>query len=208
MIRKLIWRNKSAMTRKTFRNFFRVFLLIAVYPVVSRGQQSKISAEAGCPSGNPGVYVQGVSGWHLLAQTTPSKMKAKHAFISSLSYGAVGAPMVVEYPGPHSAVHIHATQPLICVAHIMSPNPPLLVRLDEKKKIRELDSGTIHAVPIVGSSKEAQAQASSIVPTTAEQIEDGVVLLRPQGNVSPGEYAVMFGAQNLAILTFGVAAGK
>ena len=41
-------------------------------------------------------------------------------------------------------------------------------------------------------------------PTTT-QADDHVILLQPQSDLVPGEYAVMFGAQNMAILDFGVA---
>ncbi len=195
------------LVRSLFQAFFCALLSIVLLPATSRAQQSTPSPAA-CPGDHPGVYVRGAGEWHLLSQASPSKVKAKHAYLSSLSYGAVSAPMVAEYPGPHAAVEIHATRPIVCVSHLLTSNPPMLVRLNEKKKTRELDSGTIRAVPLVGSAKQAEAQAGSVVLTTADQPESGVTLLRPQADMAPGEYAVMFGAQNLAILDFGIAAGQ
>ncbi|HEX4021603.1 MAG TPA: hypothetical protein VHX63_10690 [Acidobacteriaceae bacterium] len=90
----------------------------------------------------------------------------------------------------------------------MFPSAPLLVRLKEKKQTRELDSGSIRAVPLVGSTREAQANASSIVPTTTIHSENYLVLFQPQADLAPGEYAVMFGANDLAILDFGVAVAQ
>jgi hypothetical protein len=131
-------------------------------------------------------------------------MKAKHAFLSSVTEGAVAAPMVVEYANPHAAVDAHTSRPTICVSHLMTTDPPMLVRLDVKKKLRELDSGSVRAIPFADASQQGHAQASSVVPTTTQKPEYGIVLLSPQTNMDPGEYAVMFGAANLAIFDFGV----
>lgn len=189
------------MVQKLFRIFSCVLLPIAFFPLISRAQQP--STAVTCPRDKPGIYVQGAGEWQPLSQAAYLKVKAKHAYLSSLSYGAVAAPMVVEYAGPHAAVQLQSSRPVICVSHILSPTPPMLVHLTVKKKIRELDSGTIRAVPL-GGSKQAKADSSSLVPTTTEQPENGIVLLRPQADLPPGEYAVMFGAQNLAILDFGI----
>jgi hypothetical protein len=195
------------MARNILRIFVFVFFSVLLVPTPTFGQQAAAPIkEAGCPSGQPGVYVQDAAGWHLLAQASPSKMKAKHGILSSISYGAVAAPMVVEYPGDHAQVQVRAARPLICVSHIMFPSAPLLVRLHEKKKIRELDSGTIRAVPFTDSSRQGHASASSLVVTTTMPSENGTTLFQPQADLTSGEYAVMFGAQNLAILDFGVSA--
>jgi hypothetical protein len=157
------------------------------------------------PSGNPGLYVQDGGGdWRALAQASPAKLKAKHAFASSLTYGAVAAPMVAIYPGAHAQVQVHGTRPMICVYHMMTPDAPILVRMVEKKDTRELDTGHIRA-SLTGSTHQAVADAGIVVPTTTTQAEDHVILLQPQSDLVPREYAVMFGANNMAIYDFGVA---
>jgi hypothetical protein len=155
------------------------------------------------PSGNPGVYVQDGGNWQTIAPASPSKVKAKHAFASSLTYGAVAAPVVAVYPGPHAQVQMHGARPQICVYRVITPDAPLLVRLVMKKNSRELDSGHVRA-SLTGSGHQAVADAGIVVPTTTSQPEDHVVLLQPQSDLVPGEYAVMFGAQNLAIYDFGL----
>jgi hypothetical protein len=195
-----------SMGRNSFMIFVGAILSIAFLSTAGRAQQATAPMEgSGCPSGKPGIYVHGATGWHLLSQASPSKMKAKHAYLSSLTYGAVGVPMVVEYPGPHAQVQVHTAQ-AICVSHILSPNAPMIVRLNEKKKIRELDSGTVHASLTGGNGKQGQAETSSIVPTSTDNSDPGVIVLRPTTSLPAGEYAVMLGAQNLAILDFGVIA--
>lgn len=200
------------MTRKVFGGFVLAFCFTVLTPTTLRSQQTASGATASgttaadsLPSGQPGVYIQDAAGWHLLSQRTPAKMKAKHAYLSSLSYGAVAAPVVVEYSNPHASLQVHGAQPSICVYHIMSPNSPMMVRLEVKKKTRELDSGTIRALPLGGSGHQAQADASILVPTTTVQAQDAVVVLHPQEDLAAGEYAVMFGAQNMGIFDFGVA---
>ncbi len=179
--------------------------LSAALTASMRGQQATSSANAvNFPSGNPGVYVQDGGDWQEIAPASPTKVKAKHAFASSLTYGAVAAPVVAIYPGAHAQVQLRGARPRICVYHVIKPNAPLLVRLVEKKDSRELDSGHIRA-SLTGSGHQAVADAGIVVPTTTRQSEDHVILLEPQSDLLPGEYAVMFGAQNLAILDFGLA---
>ncbi len=191
------------MVRNLFQKLFLFSVLISL-PLLGQESPTHATQQSTCPSGQPSVYAQDVSNWHLLSPATPSKVKAKHAFLSSLSYGAVAAPMVVEYSGIHAQVQVHATRPHICVSHLITSNAPMLVRLNEKKQTRELDSGSIRAIPLVGSARQAQAVASSIVPTTTLHTENGMILIQPQTDLVLGEYAVMFGAQNLAIFDFGV----
>ncbi len=200
--------------------FFLVPIIsVAFIATPMHGQQASVAAvqpaqgvattqsteESTAPTGQPGVYIQDSTGWHLLAQNANFKGKVKHGFVSGLTYGAVSAPMVIDYAGAHATVQINATQPHICAYRILFASAPLLVRLQPKKQKRELDSGSLRAVPLVGASKEAKASASSIVPTTTLPSTACETLLQPQAALDPGEYAVMFGAQNLAIMDFGVA---
>lgn len=183
----------------TFSFFFGFFLTACSWGQQPAGGSNPINL----PTGDPGVYVQGGGDWQALVQASPAKLKAKHGFASSLTYGAVAAPMVAIYPGTHAQVQVHGARPVICVFHMMTPDAPILVRLVEKKNTRELDSGHIRA-SLTGSTHQAVADEGIVVPTTATQQEDHVILLRPQSDLAPGEYAVMFGAQNMAILDFGV----
>ena len=170
------------------------------------GQQAAGSAlPANLPSGSPGVYVQSGGDWQVVAPASPTKVKAKHAFASSLTYGAVAAPVVALYPGAHAQVQTRGARPRICVYNVITPEAPLLVRLIEKKNTRELDSGHVRA-SLTGSSHQAVADPGIVVPTTTSQEGDHVTLLEPQSDLVPGEYAVMFGAQNLAIYDFSLAA--
>jgi len=185
--------------------FAMVFSAIFLVNLPALGQQPGSSSSGNsCPVDKPGVYMQDSGGWQLLSQTAPAKMKAKHAFLSSMSYGTVSAPMIVEYTGTHARVQIHYARPVICVSHIIFPNPPVLVRLNEKKQTRELDSGSLRAVPFANDSKQGHASAGSLVPTATIPSEDGTTLLQPKNDLPAGEYAVMFGVQNLANLDFGV----
>lgn len=51
-----------------------------------------------------------------------------------------------------------------------------------------------------------KAESSIVVPDNKS--EHGIVLVRPQENLDPGEYAVKFGATNEVIFDFGVEAAK
>jgi hypothetical protein len=189
------------MAQEAFGVVFTFLLSLVLSTAVCHGQQP--GAED-CPSQPPGVYLKGAGGWTALASATPSRMKAKHAMLSSLTEGAVAAPMIVEYAEPHAAVEVQSARPTVCVSHLMTSAPPLLVRLEIKKKTRELDSGSVRATPFVASSEQGHAQDSIIVPSSTTKPEYGILLLQPQTNLEPGQYAVMFGASNLAIFDFGV----
>jgi hypothetical protein len=56
--------------------------------------------------------------------------------------------------------------------------------------------------------KMTKAQSSIMVPATTDKSRGGITLVRPQANLDPGEYAVMFGPTNVAIFDFGVDATK
>ena len=197
------------MVRKSCATVFCFFLSVILFTGVCDGRQPPVpgGAVTSCPSQPPGVYIEDARGWTPLSAATPSKMKAKHAFLSSVTEGAVAAPVIVEYANPHAAVAAHRARPTICVSHLTTTAPPMLVRLDVKKKTRELDSGTVRAFPFGDTSRQGHAEASSLVSSTTQKPEYGIVLLSPQTNLDSGEYAVMFGASNLAIFDFGVDAG-
>jgi hypothetical protein len=184
-------------------------LLGFLFPAAGLAQQAGgPSGSSGCPDQPPGVYVHGAGGWHSLSPATPFKTKAAHGFLSSMTDGAVAAQIRAEYRGPHATVQVKGAQPTVCVSHLMTPADPMIVRLHEKKKDRELDGGSIRALPVVGGSKETKAESSIVVPTATEKPEYGIVLVRPQAALAPGEYAVMFGPTNLAIFDFGVEVAK
>ena len=112
--------------------------------------------------------------------------------------------MVVEYDGAHATVQAHTAKPRICVYHLLTSGQPLLVHLSQKKQKRELDSGTMHVLPIVGASHQVEANASSLVAITTQSNDACKILMQPTSDLADGEYAVMFGAQNVAIFDFGV----
>jgi hypothetical protein len=193
------------MSRRLFTTFSFSFFFGMFLTACSWGQQPASSSNpVNLPTGDPGIYLQGGGNWQAISPASPSKLKTKHAFASSLTYGAVAAPVVAIYPGVHAQVQSHGARPTICVYRVMTPNAPLLVRLIEKKNTRELDSGHVRA-SLTGSGHQAAAEAGIVVPTTTSQAEDHILVLKPISDLVPGEYAVMFGAQNLAIYDFGVA---
>ena len=125
-----------------------------------------------------------------------------------MTEGAVAARIEAEYRGSQAAVQVQGARPTVCVSHIITPAQPIIVRLREKKDYRELDGGKIRALPVVGDMEATKAESSIVVPTTTDKSEHGIILVHPQANLDPGEYAVMFGATNVAIFDFGVEAAK
>lgn len=192
------------MKPTTLRNSSLVFLCGVLLATPIWGQQATRNANnISYPSGSPGIYVQDAGNWRALTVATPTKVKAKHGFFSSMTYGAVAAPVVAVYTGEHAAAQVQAKRPMICVYHMITTDAPVLVRLQEKKKTRELDSGHVRAT-LTGSSHEAKADANIVVPTMTLPSHSEAILLQPNADLAPGEYAVMFGVRNLAIFDFGV----
>jgi hypothetical protein len=60
--------------------------------------------------------------------------------------------------------------------------------------------------PAGGNMTGTKAESSIVVPDNKS--EHGIVLVRPQENLDPGEYAVKFGATNEVIFDFAVEAAK
>ena len=82
----------------------------------------------------------------VLIQASPAKLKTKHGFASSMTYGAVAAPMVAIYPGTHAQVQVHGARPTICVYHMMTPEAPDPGSPWSRRKTRENSTAAIFAL--------------------------------------------------------------
>ena len=164
------------------------------------------SFTADYPKNRPGIFIQGPS-WVEVHNQMPAKTKVAHGIAASLSYGAVPAKVVSEYDGEHASTQVDTGQITICICHILSlPGAPIIVQLHPKKGARELDGGKMIVYPVVGGSKLADAKKSDLVPVNQARPEDQVWLVRPESALAPGEYALMFGTQNINIYPFTVTA--
>ena len=153
---------------------------------------------------NPGVLIQNPT-WTSVAMQNTSKTKVTRGWAASLSYGAVPTKMIAEYRGEHSSTPVETTQPILCVCHFVAlPGELALVRLRSKKGVRELDGGRMYVNPIVGSSKQLDANSSDLIPTDESHPDNNVWLIRPQSPLPPGEYALMLGTQNMSVFPFTV----
>jgi hypothetical protein len=156
------------------------------------------------PMNRPGVLIQG-SDWVPLDSTAPAKMRTKGAIAQSLSYGAVRGTGLVDYAGEHAAVQIKPGRVLICVCRLISiPGDPIIVKLHPQKGMRELDGGKL---PVLGG-KVADASKNDLVPVDVAHPDSTVWLVKSQQALPEGEYALMFGTQNLAIFPFTISAAS
>jgi hypothetical protein len=156
------------------------------------------------PAVQPGIFIQS-SSWKELLNESPAKSKAAHGIAASLSYGAVPAKLVAEYAGEHAPIQVGAGQVTICICHILSlPGQPVIVRLQSKKGVRELDGGKMVVNPFTGGSKIADANKSDLISTDQAHPDPQIWLVRTKSPLLPGEYALMLGTQNLSIFPFSV----
>ena len=163
------------------------------------------SFTVGYPADRAGILVQ-MSSWEEIKNEMPAKTKAKHGIAASLSYGAVPARLVAEYEGEHAATQVSAGQLTICICHLLSlPGEPAMVRLHPKKNARQLDGGKMIVYPVVGGSKTADANKTDLIAVDVAHPDPHVWLVRPQSPLTPGEYALMLGTQNVNIYPFTVA---
>jgi len=171
--------------------------------------QGKPGTASPAPSNFPAEYPDdGVSvlvensGWLPLSQESSPKPRIRRGLIGSLTYGAVAAVVIIEYPGQHAELQIENRRPVFSSCNVPSfPGGPVLVKLHPKKDSRELDAGRL---PVLGA-KIAEAKRSDVVPTEAVQPENACWLLRPREDLPPGEYALMLATENLAIFPFTIA---
>jgi hypothetical protein len=151
------------------------------------------------PSELSGVLIEG-SHWKSIEGEGPTKSHIKHGFAPAFTYGIAPAAIVSDYKGPHAQVHVNPGRPEICVCHFSAlPGDPVLVKLHVKKGMRELDGGKLH----IGAKLE-EAEKSDLVAVNVSKPEDMVWLVQPQKALSPGEYALMLGTQNIVIFPFTV----
>jgi hypothetical protein len=194
-----------------FQVRFVVSLFLVVTPFITAQDQANttpapsVGLTADYPRDRPGIMIQEVD-WVTIPSAMPAKTKTKHGIAASLSYGAVPATVVAEYLGIHAQVQVQRAQPVICICHIISlPGDPVLVRLRPKKNLRELDGGKMVVLPVVGGSKIADANKSDLIPVDVAQPENMVWLVRSKQPLSPGEYALMLGTNNVNIYPFTIA---
>lgn len=153
------------------------------------------------PADLVGVLVDN-SGWIDVPNASPAKTKVKHGVAHALTSGAVPASTVSIYSGEHAQVQIQPGRPVLCLCHVFSlPGAPVLVRLHSNKDTRELDGGRL---PIIGA-RVSEAKENDLIAVDVSQPENGVWLLRPRNTLTPGEYALMLGTQNMSIFPFTVA---
>lgn len=158
---------------------------------------------ANYPSRTTGVLILG-SDWLPLVSEPPLKTRFKHGFAPALTMGVAPATMVADYAGSHAMVQVEPGRPILCVCHLISiPGRPVLVRLQPKKNIRELDAGKLHI-----GAKVAEAQKTDLIAVNVSQPENTVWLIQPQPALPAGEYALMFGTQSFSVFPFSVAASE
>ncbi len=138
------------------------------------------------PADHAGVFVQ-TPDWAEIAGVAPSRTKAKHGIAASLSYGVVPATVVAEYEGAHASIQMKSGQPFFCLCHLLSlPGDRVIVRLHQKKNFRELDGGKMIVYPVVGGSKQADANQSDLTAVSISHPDPHVWLVRPQSDFQRG----------------------
>jgi hypothetical protein len=188
-----------------------VLAIILISPQFGLGQTRTDAAPAASPSpttdypkDRAGVLIES-SDWVPIDATMPSKTRAKGGLAQSLSYGAVRGTMVADYNGEHAAVQVKAGRVLICICRLISlPGDPIIVKLHPQKGMRELDGGKL---PILGG-KMAEAGKSDLIPVEVSHPDSTVWLVRSQDVLPGGEYALMLGAQNMAVFPFTISAAS
>ena len=185
-------------------------LILGMVLLFSRAisSQGKTDANSSTPANRPPEYPENEVGmliqawqWISISPEVPSKTHARHGLAAALSYGAVSANVISEYAGAHAAVQISPRKLVICVCGLISlPGSPALVRLHGKKETRELDGGRLQ--PFRG--KVSEAQKNDLVPIDVSHPERMVWLVQSTAPLSPGEYALMLGTQNVSLFPFTV----
>jgi hypothetical protein len=181
-------------------------LLFACVTISLQAQaQSNLPLAVGdYPMDRAGVFIK-TSDWSPVASEMPTKTKVAHGLAASLSYGLAPAKVVAEYVGEHAPTQVASAQPVLCICHIISiPGEPVIVRLHPKKGSRELNGGRMIVYPVVGGSKMADADKTDLIPADVSHPDPQVWIVRPQFALTPGEYALMLGTQNISIFPFSV----
>jgi hypothetical protein len=185
--------------------------MILISPRFGSGQTKMDAAPADSSTSTPdypesraGVLIKG-SDWAAMDSMMPSKTRTKGGITQSLSYGAVRGSVVADYNGEHAAVQIKPGRVVICICRMISlPADPLIVRLHPQKGMRELDGGKLAVL----GAKMAEATKSDLIPADVSHPDSNTWLVRSQDALPEGEYALMIGAQNMAIFPFTISAAS
>lgn len=191
----------------------RVVLVLAGCGLAAVALQSAGTITAPPAPSAPGVYLlvsaapNAPHPWLPIDSAGPYKINASNSELSSMTDAAVPAPTQASYVGAHAQVTAPTAQPVLCAYQIDASAGPLLVRLQSKKNVRLLDMGAVRAT-LIGGSRLVQSRDSPVMELNEAPRGDGCDLLEPAQPLPPGEYALMFGTENMTVYAFRVLKAK
>lgn len=127
------------------------------------------------------------------------KTKTGGMFASAITYGLAKTKSRAVFPGLHSMMQIESNRPVFYFYTNESPKNYSLVRLEVKKKDRQIvvAQGNIF-------SYESGIADTAIVQFEIQKVEEGVYKVIPTTTMQPGEYAFFYGADESKAYDFGI----
>jgi hypothetical protein len=188
----------------------RTLLFLAGMAIAATAQSAGTITAPPAPAA-PGVYLlvsaapTAPNPWLKIDSAGPYKINSKHSELSSMTDEAVPAPTQAEFIGAHAQVTTNTAQPFLCAYQVNTNSGPLLVKLQSKKNQRVLDMGTVRAT-LIGGSRMVDSRDSPVVQLNEAPRGDGCDLIEPSEPLKPGDYALMFGTENMTVYAFRVPA--
>lgn len=148
----------------------------------------------------PGVYYrQNDTNWVSIPRALLSNTKAKGLglFVETGGYTNLGTDIVC--PGSRASTRILAPRPTFYVRESGRPKDAMLIRLTQKKKSRTFHTSS-NDVSV--ENKEGFRKAN-IRKTIVTEYPGGIVSVTPEGDLKPGEYLLVLGAEDTSF-DFGI----
>ena len=162
----------------------------------------QIPAPAGAPDIPPetGVYVRpGSTGWVRLQPAPIAEMKISgmDLFVTTSGYTNLGMSIVCK--GAKAGLRIAVPKPTFFVRGAGSSKEAMLIRLDPKRNKRTFQTST----SAVSVENKAGFKKGAIRKIAVTEYADHSYALSPEGDLSPGEYLLVFGSTS-AGFDFGI----
>ena len=159
-------------------------------PALARADDSDVGrppmTSGDVPAGLPaelGVHYRGEKGWVRLDQVA-GKRQIQRKFLSRIT-GIGSLKFKSIYRGDHAGLEMRDGLPTFYI-RTATPGQGAILRLDSKKKQREVEFMTVN------STEAQEVSGESAVPSSMKQIAPNLFLIEPRSRLAVGEYILTF----------------
>lgn len=176
---------RRAVAKELFRNLFLYYKILK--PADASAQSRNDAPALAGMSDQPGVYYKAQAGWTRLDTADSSGVKASGAAKTLLTWGRASATTSRVYKGAQASLQANERRPGFYVRGFnVSDQTALIVRVEKKRKDREVRIGSLSAFDVKTGYREQDARKVKVT-----SIANDVSIITPESELEPGEYILL-----------------